>query len=181
MDRTSGQFLSRAGLADQQHVRVGCGRFADRPLQFDDRSAGTDDLVELVQSVQLPPQPLVFLEQLPILEQAAKLIVQIVEDDRFDQVVERSGLKRFHGVFDCRIGGNDQDAGGRVDLQEPPQQVDSVSVRQLHVADGDVEVVLLGKFDRLRYRSGLGDPIMLAGEKLGQCGADDVLVFDDEQ
>ena len=43
------------------------------------------------------------------------------------------------------------------------------------------KVVLLGELDRLRHRPGLSDPVMLTGEELGQRGADNVFVFDDEQ
>ena len=149
-------------------------------LQFLERLAGADDELEPLRLRQLLPEPLVLEEHVAKLVDAAELVGDVLEHHRLDEVVERAGLESVDGVFDRRIGRDDQDEDGRIDLLQLPEELDAVAVGEADVADGDLEVLLAGLREGLGTVAGLGDDEALFGEELPQAAADDLFVFNDE-
>ena len=174
------EFLAGAGFADEQHVGVCHGDFCDGVLQFLKRLGGADDLIEVAGLGEFPAELLVFEVEVAVVEDALELVFEVFEDDRFDEVVERSRLECFDRVLDGRIGGDDEDEGGGVDLVEAAEECDAVAVGELDVADGDLKVVFTGEGEGFGDGAGFGDGVPVAGEELAQCAADDLFVFDDQ-
>ena len=75
---------------------------------------------------------------------------QLLEVNRFRQVVEGTGFERFHRVFGRTVGGDDDAFLGALLGTECVQQFQAQAVGQSHVGDEHIKVLLRQAFARLR-------------------------------
>ena len=151
MDGAGDQLLAGAALAVDQHRRGGAGDALD---QREDRlhpAALADDVVEGVFLLQLAAQVDVLVRQLGPLQGLLRHDLQLVDVERFRNVVGRSQLHRLDGRLGGGVGGHHDHRRAAAVHLDLPQQVEAVAVRHQDVAQHEVEAIALQLLMGLGY------------------------------
>ena len=180
VDRLRDQLLARAGLAADQHGRVGRRRLLDDVVDLPHLGAVADHRAEGALLAQLAAQHLDLAQRLVPLDDLRQQDPQPLEIDRLGQVVVGAFLDRLHGGLDRALGG--QDHGGRVLalLLERPQQLEAAHLRHHQVGEDDARPEDADLRQRLVAVAGRFDAEAPAPDQLLHAHAGGGVVFDDQ-
>ncbi len=179
VERPGHKFLAGAAFALDQHGGVGAGDFADERAKLLHAGAVAQQL-EALFLVALA-EVLRNLHQLRVFFGLFEGDGQVLGRNRLGEERERSVAHALDGHVHRSVvrDHHDQRAGGPgVDLFK---QFDAVAIRQFHVDDHQVEVVLAEQFDGAGDVLGAGDIVSAVSELLLEGLANDkvVLQYDD--
>ena len=178
------ELFAGAGLAGYQHRALGFGDelgLADHVLH---RAAAPDDAVMVELFVALVQQVSLVRAQTLMLERPPHDHEQLVDLERFLQVVERAQLHRFDSALDCRVRRHHQNLrtlGFRRCGDELPDEIEACRVRHQVVDDQHVDAPLGQRALRLANAAGLEHVVPLAAQRLAQRAPDFLLVVDQQE
>ena len=116
MDRVGDDFLPRPGFTGNQHGRLGGGHLLNNFQQSDHRAALANDVLPveffsqpLFQIFVFPLQPVVF-------GRPGNGHLQLIEIQRFGQIIVCPFLQRLDGCLHRSISRHDDQGNGRIDL-----------------------------------------------------------------
>ncbi len=180
MDLPGKQLLPGACFTDQQHIGIRCCHFANRFQQVLKDLTAARDLIKSFGAIQVLPQLLVFTVEFLKLKQTLQATHQLVKVDRLHQIVEGPCRERFHRVFNGGVGRNDEHEHGRIDAMQASQQLDTVAIRQLNIADSHIKITLADHGQGFFHGPGRRHPESFPGHEFGQRVPNDLFVFNNQ-
>lgn len=174
------QFLAGAGLAVDEHRRVGGGHVIDQRAHRGHRLGAADDARARRRPRQLAAQGAVFQLQRAALDGAAHGLGQALGGERLLDEIERAVAHRLHGHRDIAVAGHEHHRNAGAERLAMRQHVEPAGARQAQVADDHAVEIGVDPADRLL---GAGVGLDLEAGKLQALRgglADGRIVFDEE-
>ena len=177
MDRTRDELLARAVLTGDQHARRRLRHERDLLRHGADGERAADDLEARACGVA---QSRVFLVQVEMRQRIPQRDENAIGVEWLFQDVVRPVLRRLHGSLDRRVPADHHDDGVRILLAQLSQRFEAVDPRHLHIHEDEMGMkarVLREAIHGVTRRAHL-EAFEL--EELAECGADPLLVVDDQ-
>ena len=177
MQRAGDEFLSRAVLAGDEHP---CRRFSYAIDLIAHGANAVRPSNDLVSRLNRLTQPGVLGEQIEVLQRVAQRDENAVGVERLLENVVCAQLRGFDGGLNRRVSADHDDDRARIALLDLLERLDAVDAGHLHIEEDEIRP-LLGVFRQTVH--GISDRahlVTLELEQLPECGADALLVVDDQ-
>ena len=172
VDRAREQLLARAGLARDQHARVGAGDHSRLLEAGLDRGAARDDLGA--------PLVLAGRGQARHLHRALDVLEQLLLVDGLGQEAERAALRRLDGIGNRAVGRQEQHAEAGPLALDLLEQRDAVHALHAQVADHEVGPEPRQRGERLRGALDRFDVVALRAQANAQEAQQPRVVVDEQ-
>ena len=179
MQGPSDQFLTHAGLAENQDAGVGARNLGDHAKDLFHPRALADDVLEAGDD-HFAVEDLDLDLQAPVLQPAIDLHLQFLEVERLQHVVVGSRLHRLDRGFDRAVGRHHQHQGPFVEHLGAFDDVQATGSRHFEVRDDDVEDLAFEGLERLLGVGGRYDPPAPILKSRDHSFPETGLIFDDE-
>jgi hypothetical protein len=141
------ELLARAGLAQDEDVRLRARRLLHQLEDLADGRARPDDVLEAQGLLELAAEVPVLQLETALAQRALDRDAQLLDREVLGQVVERALAHRAHRRFDRREGGDHDHRQGGVQLVGPPEQDHAVDLRHLQIGEQDVRALGLEELE----------------------------------
>jgi len=176
MDRPGNHLLARSGFTRDHDGRLGGGHLRHRLQQGGHGPGASDEAPQVEPDAQTFPKPAVFLLQMPVFHGALHDQAQLIEVERFGQVVVSPLLQGFLCGFHGCVGRHDDHGNGRVECLDLGKGRQPRDLRHANVHEDQVEGPFMDLRDRLVAVARRRDAVAPSGQQRLEHGAMGMIV-----